>query len=196
MFHLVPNALNVRRRVVGGKSAFHVVKVSVGAACKQGKVGPRLSWKHMRGCTVCNDQDFADVTDDAVSLYFMKTKLLPLGMSTINKARVRRVCKRYRWDPDLELLLRSASGTYGDRIEPKANERAEVIREIHKFGHLGVNKVQSAVVESYFWRGMNDDIRAVIWNCPSAANKQHITVVEPLRPTQLPLQAFDLVAND
>lgn len=72
---------------------------------------------------VCNDQDFADVTDDAVSLYFMKTKL-------------------------------------GDRIEPKANERAEVIREIHKFGHLGVNKVQSAVVESYFWRGMNDDIRA------------------------------------
>lgn len=48
---------------------------------------------------------------------------------------------------------------------PKPDERAEVIQGIHKFGHLGVNKVQSAVVESYFWRGMNDDIRAVIQIC-------------------------------
>lgn len=71
-----------------------------------------------------------------------------------------------------------------------------MVQEIHKLGHLGVNKVQSAVVESYFWRGMHDDIREVIRKCPCAANKQRITVMEPLRPTQLPLQAFDPVAID
>lgn len=60
-------------------------------------------------CTVCNDRDFSDVMDDAVSLCFLKTGMLPLGMTKINRARVRRVCKRYRWDKDLELLLKSAS---------------------------------------------------------------------------------------
>lgn len=84
----------------------------------------------------------------------------------------------------------------GDEIVPQKQERPALIQDLHKQGHVGMNWLQSALVLSYAWVGMQEDIWAVVNACPCTAGKRAITVRASLKPTPMPLRAFELVGLD
>lgn len=131
-----------------------------------------------------------------VVLYYLKTQRLPLGLSADERARVKRVGKGYRRDDEMMMLKKAAGKRYGERIIPKPTERDAIIFDLHKYGHMGINRVADAIVSPYFWKGMNKNVKWVINACPCAANKQRITVVRPLLPTPITVGPFDLVVVD
>lgn len=94
------------------------------------------------------------------------------------------------------MLLRASNRLYGPRIVPAPDEREAIIRNLHQLGHAGISKIDRAVVTSYFWKGMQEDVADLVNACTCTAAKQRATFVEPLKPTPIPLGPFELVAID
>lgn len=147
-------------------------------------------------CVLCAEKEEPDVAKDALTIYYLKTTRFPLGLDVAKRAQIKRISKRYRWDEEMNLVMKAANRKYSERVIPWPEEREEIVRDLHKYGHLGINRVAGTVVTNYFWKGMYDDVKRVIHNCPCAANKRKITVVRPPRPTPIPLGPLDLIALD
>lgn len=56
------------------------------------------------------------------------------------------------------VLFNTGSKLYGDRIVPQLHERKVLIADLHKQGHVGMNRLYSAIMTSYAWPGMQADI--------------------------------------
>lgn len=147
-------------------------------------------------CLPCDGYRTKEIFDDHPALYHIKTGHFPLGMMKNHKNRVRRLRNKYVWDEGTQLFMRAGNASYGARVVPVPNERDEIINSLHRLGHVGISKVAKAVVSSYFWHKMNEDVQWVINNCTCGANKPKITIVAPLKPTPMPLGPFELVAID
>lgn len=103
----------------------------------------------MLGYALCV-QEKSTLFDDEVLMYYLKTTKLPLGLTTDEKARVKRTGKRYRWDAEMQLYKKAAGQRRGERIIPEPAERDAIIKDLHKFGHLGMPRVADAIVNQYF----------------------------------------------
>lgn len=114
----------------------------------------------------------------------------------VSRAKLKKRYKRYRWDTDLMMLVKKGGKKYGDRLVPEASERGTIIQEVHRYGHMEVNRVAASIVENYFWSGMKKNVRKVIKECSCTANKLKLTVTGSLKPTPMPMAPFDLVAID
>lgn len=49
-------------------------------------------------------------------MYFLKTTKLPLGPTSEERAKVKRVAKRYRWDAEMQMFKKAAGKRRGDEL--------------------------------------------------------------------------------
>lgn len=147
-------------------------------------------------CVLCSEKEEAEVTSESLVLFHLKTGHFPLGLTTAGKTRIKKSNKKYRWNEELQMVMKVTTKKYGERVIPLPEEREAIICGVHKYGHLGINRIAGAVVSNYYWRGIYRDVKKVIHHCPCAANKRKVTAVRPLQPTLIPLGPFDLVAVD
>lgn len=159
--------------------------------------GRKIRWRGTHGCVdIVNPSCFADICRDNAALHLIKTGQFPLGMTAISKSRIRRLCNKYYWDDDLQMLTKRAGKKYGSRLVPDPGEREALIRDVHGLGHMGIARVAGAIVNNYFWAGMHSEVKQVLLKCSCLANRRKLTIVAPLKPTLIPMAPFDLVAID
>lgn len=94
------------------------------------------------------------------------------------------------------MLVKHGGKKYGDQLVPKDSEQESIIREVHRYGHMGVNRVAASIVDRYFWSGMKKDVHRVIRECSCTANKLKLPITAPLKPTPMLMAPFNLVAID
>lgn len=175
-----------------------VCKISECSFCLQEGRGwsARVLKLHAWVCSLCAGKEYAEIFDDEIFMYYLKTSKLPLGLAADERAKVKRVGKRYRWDSEMQMFKKAAGKLRGERIIPEPAERDAIVKDLHKFGHLGMARVADAIVNQYFWVGMHKDVKRIVNACPCATSKRKVTVVRPLLPTLILVGPFDLVAVD
>ncbi|TRY81019.1 hypothetical protein TCAL_15522 [Tigriopus californicus] len=98
------------------------------------------------------------------------------------------------WD-ELSLIDDGNEGyllTWGDRIVIPHRARNEILSRLH-FSHQGLTKTSLAAKSSYYWPGMNNDLKTLIASCTACQKYQASQFSEPLQsytldqtfPTQL-----------
>lgn len=105
-------------------------------------------------CSACADVVIGfqgDIFEDYIGIRHVKLGLVPYGLSPQGRTRLKSLAERFLWCPEMEVLFKIGSKKFGDRIVPQKHERKALIQVIHRLGHVGMNRVYTAIVTSYSW---------------------------------------------
>jgi transposase InsO family protein len=109
----------------------------------------------------------SDPHADAGFMFFLKQGQLPPGVEQKEAARIRRRASRYRVvDGKLQRVMRDGS----KRLVPLADQRVDLIRETHqKTGHFGIKRTKHLLMASFWWPGLEADVKKVLDTCEACA---------------------------
>jgi len=138
---------------------------------------------------------------------------LPFNPAESKGVRVRMMTVEHPKGADLADLIRSESqeqklGYHGNKIvvppttrDGKLHLRTALIREAHEpaiFAHGGQNKTLRALQTTYYWKGMNQDVRRYVRNCAECCRNKtkHDKTPGLLHPLPVPNRVWEQVAVD
>ena len=108
-----------------------------------------------------------DIWSDVEVLRFLQTHTYGNGLSAKERDRIYRRAKGYRWMGDGVFKMQQQGALV---VVPRQAERAAIALETHRgMGHFGVQRVIDRLQKNYWWRGMGDDVVAVVKSCLSCA---------------------------
>ena len=100
-------------------------------------------------------------------LRFLQTHVYDNGLSAQRRDRVYRRARSYRWMSDSLFKLLPDGAMV---VVPQPADREGIVLDTHRgMGHFGVQRVLDRLQKNYWWRGMGDDVVAVIKACLSCA---------------------------
>ncbi|GIL83832.1 hypothetical protein Vretifemale_12544, partial [Volvox reticuliferus] len=104
-----------------------------------------------------------DIWDDEQTLHLLRHGVMPQGLSTPEQKRCSRRARLYRFQGD---TLYRIEGDAKARVVPRPAERTDIIKRTHEdTGHFGVRRTTGLILTSYWWRGMSEDVAAVVRHC-------------------------------
>lgn len=101
------------------------------------------------------------------------------------------------WDNKTSTLHKRATPRYpSNREVPPPDQRDKLIDDMHQeLGHVGLNKLCSAVLACYYWMGVYAAVRKRLQQCQNCLRTKVLFKQQPqLRPLP-PSQIWDRVAN-
>lgn len=128
-----------------------------------------------------------DIWLDAAVLQYLQHSSHVAGSSEQEKRRVRKRAKGYAWQNG-KLTRSMADGE--DREVPTLDKRAEIVKQYHGKGHLGVRRTTALVANSYYWHGMMTDVNLYVRQCDLCQRSRASFNVE--RPVLQPLPMVGL----
>ena len=101
-------------------------------------------------------------SDEAVLHYLQHSEFQP-GSTRSEQKRIYKRARQYRWQN--EALFRLLADSSARRV-PQPSERRGIVLEVHEqTGHFGEKRTLSLLATMYWWRGMKEDVLAVVRNC-------------------------------
>ncbi len=101
-----------------------------------------------------------DVWSDDAVLHYLQQDAYASGSSHAQRRRVRKRARMYQWQSDK--LYRAMADGCNRQVPPPA-QRMQLVKDTHEHtGHFGEKRTMSLLCNGYWWRGMLDDVRAVV----------------------------------
>lgn len=146
-----------------------------------------------------------EIWEDEATIAYLKhnqvdVELLPDDHIEMNKA-IKRINKRaaaFYWNKLNGKLYKRATPRYpNDREVPPPNQRSQLIDDMHQeLGHVGINKLCSAILARYYWMGVYAAVKKRLQQCPNCLRTKVLFKQQPqLRPLP-PSEIWDRVAMD
>jgi thymidylate kinase len=146
-----------------------------------------------------------EIWEDKATLTFLKdgqydVDLLPDNRADMSKA-MKRISKRataFYWNHQGNTLHKHATPRYpNDREVPRPDQRDKLIDDMHKeLGHVGVNKLCSAILARYYWMGVFAAVKRRLQQCQNCLRTKVLFKQQPqLRPLP-PSEIWERVAMD
>lgn len=118
-----------------------------------------------------------DPWEDEVLLHFLKTsKYLPRSSKKQCKRALNR-SKNLIYEGD-KLYHRKSPDDVNIKEIPKISDRRNIIKNIHTFGHFGIEKTLKELTEKYYWRGIARDCELVVKSCLSCLRFQKTPILD------------------
>ncbi|TRY81017.1 hypothetical protein TCAL_15520, partial [Tigriopus californicus] len=148
----------------------------------------------------CDIVSYRTTSDPAITFLFSQAKL-DYDYQALSPSHAARVYRNI-WD-ELSLIDDGNEGyllTWGDRIVIPHPARNKILARLH-FSYQGLTKTSLAAKSSYYWPGINNDLKTLIASCTACQKYQASQSSEPLQsytldqtfPTQLmAAELFDL----
>lgn len=134
-----------------------------------------------------------------------------LTMSIVETDMGKQLKNGYKGDPNLtkelvaKLQLKRTSGFWyhGTQlyVPSVADLRQLIIKEYHDVpfsGHRGISRTKQAIAQTYWWPGMDSDVKAYVTTCPSC-QRNKATSQKPaglLQPLPIPADAWESISMD
>ena len=125
-----------------------------------------------------------DIWEDTQVLHFLKNHKYQESLSPLQKDRVYRRAKGFRWLSHNLFKLQQQEML----LVPVPEERLELVKKIHRdMGHFGVKRVMDRLKKTYWWKGMEATTDQVVKACmPCARTKAGFRVSgKELQPLHL-----------
>ena len=126
-----------------------------------------------------------DIWEDQPVLHFLRTHQYESNLTPLNKDRVYRRAKGFRW------LSHNIYKIHKDGRQmlliPPPVDRDRLVQKVHRdMGHFGIHRVLDRLKKNYWWKGMDETVSRVIQACvPCARAKAGFRVssteLQPLR---------------
>ncbi|GIL75217.1 hypothetical protein Vretifemale_5053, partial [Volvox reticuliferus] len=101
-----------------------------------------------------------DIWDDEQTLHLLRHGVMPQGLSAPEQKRCACRARLYRFQGD---TLYRIEGDAKARVVPRPAERTDIIKRTHEdTGHFRVRRTTGLILTSYWWRGMSEDVAAVV----------------------------------
>lgn len=129
---------------------------------------------------------------DNALMEYLKSSKFQSGMTERNKKRIIRASKNLMWKDERICIMRDNAW----KIIPKIEEREEIIKSCHEFGHFQVEATCARIEERYYWINLRKQVKEMIKGCEICARNQPTS---ELRDVLRPLTVngiFDKVAVD
>lgn len=110
----------------------------------------------------------ADIWGDEEALRVLAGLPLSTNLSEKERERVKRRASRYRWvDAARGLLVRRwPNSGLMEKVVPPPSRRVAIILALHgQLGHFGVRRTAALVRLSYWWKGLYNQVAAVLRTC-------------------------------
>ncbi len=105
----------------------------------------------------------ADPYSDAGLLFFLREGRVPATAVGKEAARIRRRAGRYCI---VEGQLQRRMGDGARRQVPPLHKRVDLIRDTHeRTGHFGIKRTKHLLLSSFWWPGLEDDVKRVLAAC-------------------------------
>jgi hypothetical protein len=104
-----------------------------------------------------------DIFEDVDVMKYLKDGEVKVTWSTKERDRVLQRAKRFVWERT-HLLRLWPDGT--KKVVPAPEERVKLIKHAHEdLGHFGVRRTYSLLQIHYWWRGMQQQVQAMVARC-------------------------------
>ena len=112
-----------------------------------------------------------EIWEDQPVLHFLRTHLYLPELCALDKDRVYRRSKGFRWLA--HNLYKLQQGGLKMQLVPRPAERTDLTIRIHRdMGHYGIHRVLDRMRLNYWWKGMDDTVLQVVKACvPCARTK-------------------------
>lgn len=117
-----------------------------------------------------------DVWEDENLKEYLKTGILPSGISKKLCNRLQLQKKQYMMDGDVIKYRKNIEDDY--LVVPKPAERQEIIKTAHLLGHFAIGSVYDRLRTKYFWKNMIKDIENVVKQCRPCLRHQKTPIQE------------------
>ena len=142
---------------------------------------PEGSWS-CPSCLSVDDTDnntpegIKDITEDLATVQYLQTGQMP-AVSKREKARIRSRAIRFAWVNGQMIHKES-----GNPVPPVA-DRIGHIQSCHNIGHFGIAKTLNMVSNQFYWRGMTEQVKAVLLSCRACQTmRTHFNEPKELHP--------------
>ena len=119
--------------------------------------------------------------DDLILGHYLETLQRPNGMTDQQFEQLHKKSRSFLVR-DGHLYKRSRKRHPPRRVIGKAEQRQEVLRDLHEFGHRGQQGTYDQLRRRYQWKGMYDDVVKYVRSCEECQRRSRIRQ-EPLHPT-------------
>ena len=126
-----------------------------------------------------------DIWEDSLVLHFLRTHQYQSNLTSLNKDRVHRRAKGFRW------LAYKLYKIHNDGRQmlliPPPLDRNRLVQKVHRdMRHFGIHRVLDRLKKNYWWKGIDETVKQVIQACvPCARAKAGFRVssteLQPLR---------------
>ncbi|KIY96367.1 hypothetical protein MNEG_11595 [Monoraphidium neglectum] len=104
-----------------------------------------------------------DIWEDEAALQYLRSRQVPEGATDAERRRLQRRAQKYTWQSG-RLYRRMADGSV--RVVPTPDQRAVLVQQTHEgLGHLGTKRTAALVASKFWWRGMYENVTAVVSTC-------------------------------
>ena len=131
-------------------------------------------------------------TNEDATLRDLKEQILQGWPENIRDLRMN--LKPY-WSYRDELSVENGIILKGDRIIIPKTMQAEIMEKIH-YSHQGIEKCELRAKTCVFWKNINADIEQTIQQCSVCQKYQKSQTTETLRPHEIPVRPWQIVATD
>ena len=109
-----------------------------------------------------------DIWEDQPVLHFLRTHQYESNLTPLNKDRVYRRAKGFRW------LSHNIYKIHKDGRQmlliPSLVDRDRLVQKVHRdMGHFGIHRVLDRLKKNYWWKGMDETVSRVIQACVPCA---------------------------
>ena len=150
-------------------------------------ITPSAVFAFMSATPLDNEQpNQLEIWEDKPVLHLLKTHKYQQELTPLNKVRVYRRAKGFRWlSHNLFKVQHNGSQLL---LVPPPSERQELVRSVHRdMGHFGIHRILDRMRRNYWWKGMDATATQVVKACmPCARTKAGFRVSgKELQPLHL-----------
>ena len=140
--------------------------------------------------SVEKEQDhYRDIWLDEAVIDFLKTHLYATNANALEKDRVYKRAKGFRWLA--HNLYKLQVGGIKMQLVPQPKDRVELATKVHReMGHYGVQRVIDMLRKNYWWKGLSETVVQVVRQCLPCARTKAGFRLEGKELQPLPLQGL------